>query len=156
MAKYTISKHRLEELQLELREILDVKWPAITKQLQDAREQGDLSENADYDAAKNEQAALKKRKDEIEEILENYELIEDVMRSTDEVSIGSTIEIYNYQKDRKEVITLVGSMDSDPFANKISMDTPLGKAVVKQKEGSEVTVHTLASPYKVKIIKIID
>ncbi|AJQ45398.1 transcription elongation factor GreA [Ureaplasma diversum] len=153
--KYTISRQALKELKEELRDILEVKWPEITKQLQDAREQGDLSENADYDAAKNEQAALSKRKEEIDAILENYELIEDIERIDGQITLGSSVEIINLRSDKKEVVTIVGSMDSNPFEGKVSNETPLGKALLGSKVNETVTVHAVA-PYRVKIIRILN
>ncbi|WP_031489413.1 transcription elongation factor GreA [Ureaplasma canigenitalium] len=153
--KHTISRQALADLKKELREILEVKWPEITKQLQEAREQGDLSENADYDAAKNEQAALSKRKEEIDAILENYELIEDIKRVDGEISIGSTVEIHNLRNNKIETVSIVGSMDINPFENKISNETPFAKALLGRRVGEEVTVH-VDNPYKIKILKIIE
>lgn len=153
--KYTISRQALKELKEELREILEIKWPEITKQLQDAREQGDLSENADYDAAKNEQAALSKRKEEIDAILENYELIEDIERIDGQITLGSSVEIINLRSDKKEIVTIVGSMDSNPFEGKVSNETPLGKALLGSKVNETVTVHAVA-PYRVKILRILN
>ncbi|MCV3753993.1 transcription elongation factor GreA [Ureaplasma zalophigenitalium] len=151
--KHTITKEKERELQQELHDILNIKWPEITRQLQAAREQGDLSENADYDAAKNEQANLNRRKEEIEDILNDYELIDDTKISMDRVSLGNVVKIFNYKTNQEEEYSIVGTIDVDPMKNRISNLSALGKALVGLKVNESVTLH-IDNPYKVKVLEI--
>lgn len=156
--KNIISKEKESELQAELREILDVKWPKITQQLKEAREQGDLSENADYDAAKNEQAALKKRLDEINSILNNYVVLDEKNLSKEEVGFNSTVEYIKYvdgEEPTKKIVKIVGELDIDPLESKFSNNSPLGKVLFSKKVGYEgVVVVDNGQDYKIKITKI--
>ncbi|MCV3743370.1 transcription elongation factor GreA [Ureaplasma sp. ES3154-GEN] len=151
--KHTITKAKEQELLQELHDILNIKWPEITRQLQAAREQGDLSENADYDAAKNEQANLNRRKEEIEDILNDYELIDDSKLSNETVSLGNVVRIFNYKTNQEEVYTIVGTIDVNPLENKISNLSALGKALVGLRVEETATLH-IDNPYRVKILEI--
>lgn len=150
-----ISKKGLEALNKELRELVDVKRPEIIKQIQEAREQGDLSENADYDAAKNEQARIEKRIQEIEEILNNIEIVEETKSKTGNVvAFGSTISYKELPKGEKYKVTICGSIEADPSKNLISNESPLAKAIIGRKVGDTVEIRGIDNPYKIEILNI--
>ena len=121
------------ELETELNELKNVKRPAVIKALKEARALGDLSENADYDAARSEQAQVEGRIQELEKIIENAHIIE--KGSTDTVSLGTTVKIKYIEDDDDEVeeYLIVGSKEADPSNNKISNESPIAKAIMNAK-----------------------
>lgn len=134
------------ELETELNELKTVVRPRVIKDLKDARAQGDLSENADYDAARDEQAQVEARIKELE-----YKLEHSVIAETKEkgvASIGSTI-IVSYDEDDEEEFKIVGSMEADPFENKISNESPIGKAVIGHKKGETLEVESPNGSYTI-------
>ena len=140
------------ELETELNELKNVKRPAVIKALKEARALGDLSENADYDAARNEQAVLEGRIKKIEQMLENYEIIEET--SKDKVGLGSTVSIRYIDDDEDDEYMIVGSQEADPFASKISNESPIAKALMNHKVGEKVTVESPNGNYQVEITEI--
>ena len=138
-------------LEQELNDLKLNKRPEVIKALKEARALGDLSENADYDAARNDQAQLESRIKELEYKLEHSEIIDHA--SKDIVSVGSTITIA-YDEDDTEEYMIVGSMEADPFNNKISNESPIGKAVLGHKKDEEVEVESPNGSYKIKILSI--
>ena len=142
------------ELETELNELKNVVRPRVIKDLKDARAQGDLSENADYDAARNEQAVLEGRIKKIEQMLENYEIIEET--SKDKVSLGSTVSIsyIDDDEDDSDEYMIVGSQEADPFASKISNESPIACALMGHKVGDIVTVDSPNGSYQVKVTEI--
>ena len=139
-------------LEEELNDLKTNKRPAVIKALKEARAQGDLSENADYDAARNDQAQIEGRIKELEYKLEHSEII-DNSKSKGTVNLGSTITIA-YDEDDTEEYMIVGSMEADPFNNKISNESPIGKAVIGHKKGEEVEVESPNGSYTIKILSI--
>ncbi|MEF9985030.1 MAG: transcription elongation factor GreA [Malacoplasma sp.] len=150
-----MTKDGIEKLKKELRHLIDVRRPKIIKQIQEAREQGDLSENADYDAAKNSQAIIEGRIKEIEEILNHIEIIDEKSNKTKVVKIGSKVKIKDFQDSKNYIYTIVGSIETDPGENKISNECPLAKSIMGKKEGEESHVRGVDEPYKVKILEIL-
>lgn len=144
-------KARLES---ELDFLINVRRPEIIKQIQDAREQGDLSENADYDAAKNEQGRIEEQIQKIKHILENALMIDSTSIDSNIVSIGTTVTVYDYQDEKEYSFTIVGSEGSDPKHNKISNESPLAKSIIGLKKGEIVEIKGIEKPYKVRIEKI--
>ena len=141
------------EIEEELNHLKEVKRPEVIKALKDARALGDLSENADYDAARNEQAQVEGRIKELELLLEKAELIE--KNNTDEVSLGATVTIkYVDDDDDVEEYRIVGSKEADPSNNKISNESPLAKAVMGHKVGNTCTVESPNGNYNVQIMEI--
>ena len=136
------------ELETELR-------PAVIKALKEARALGDLSENADYDAARSEQAQVEGRIQELEKILENAHIIE--KESTDSVCLGSTVKIKYIDDDDDELeeYLIVGSKEADPSNNKISNESPLAKAIMNAKAGDVCSVESPNGTYDVKIVEIL-
>ncbi len=150
--KTLLTKEGLKELQDELDELINVKRPANLKAIKEARALGDLSENADYDAAKNDQAELEGRIKKIEKMLENYEIIE--KSSNDVVGLGSTVNIKYIDDDEEDEYKIVGSQEADPFMSKISNESPIAKALLNKKVGDIVEVESPNGVYKVEIIEI--
>ena len=124
----------------------------VIVELQEARAQGDLSENADYDAARDHQARVEARIQELEAMIENVVLIEDV--DTDKVSIGTTVTIEYVGDNDTEAYSIVGSKEADPFNNKISNESPIAQAIMGKKTGDVVSVDSPNGKYDVKILKI--
>lgn len=138
-------KAELDHLKLELR-------PAVINSLKEARALGDLSENAEYDAARNEQAVVENRIQELEAMIEKAVLIKDV--KTDRVAIGTKVKIEYVADKDTEVYSIVGSKEADPFSNKISNESPIARAIMGLKVGSVVTVESPNGKYDVKIVEI--
>lgn len=150
--KIYLTQEGLAELKSELDELINVKRPANIKAIKEARALGDLSENADYDAAKNDQAEIEGKIKRIEKMLENVEIIEKV--STDKVSIGSTVAIEYVDDDEEDEYKIVGSQEADPFQSKISNESPIAKALLNKKVGDVVEVESPNGVYKIKITEI--
>ena len=142
----------LNELKKELEDLKLVKRPAVIEALKEARALGDLSENAEYDAARNEQAMVEGRIVEIEKMLENVVLLE--KGTTDKVSLGTEVNIKYVEDGEEEKYSIVGSTEADPFENKISNESPIASAIMNAKVGDVVTVDSPAGSYQVEIMAI--
>ena len=147
-----LTEEGLEELRQELDELKLVKRPEVINALKDARAQGDLSENAEYDAARTEQAQVESRIKELEAMLENAVIITKI--NTDVVSIGTTVTIEYVEDGDTEEYSIVGSKEADPFLNKISNESPIAKAIMGLKVGSTVSVDSPNGKYDVRILAI--
>ena len=150
--KTLLTEEGLKELQDELDDLINVKRPANLKAIKEARALGDLSENADYDAAKNDQAELEGRIKKIEKMLENYEIIE--KQSNDKVGLGSTVNIKYIDDDEEDEYVIVGSQEADPFESKISNESPIAIAIMNKKVGDIVEVESPNGAYKIEITNI--
>lgn len=140
------------ELETELNFLKTERRPAIIEAIKDARAQGDLSENADYDAARNEQAEVESRIAELEYMLANAKIIS--KSNNDAVDLGSTVVIEYLEDGELEEYQIVGSMEADPFENKISNESPIGKAIINKKIGDIISVESPNGNYEIKIVKI--
>ena len=140
------------ELEEELNELKNVKRPEVIKALKEARALGDLSENADYDAARAEQAQVEGRIQELEKIMENAHIIK--KGSTDKVSLGTTVKIKYVDDDDIEEYRIVGSKEADPSNNKISNESQLGAALIGKKVGDTVKVEAPVGEIEYKIISV--
>ncbi len=140
------------ELEEELNELKNVKRPAVIKALKEARALGDLSENADYDAARTEQAQVEGRIQELEKIIENAHIIKKA--STDKVGLGTTVKIKYVDDDEIEEYRIVGSKEADPSNNKISNESPIAKAIMNAKVGEVKKVASPNGEYEVEIVEI--
>ena len=155
--KVVLTKAGKEELERELRELIDNTREEVKRQLTEARAQGDLSENADYDAARNRQAEVEGRIKEIENILSNAEIIDEEGKSSKKghkVALGSVVTIRFVESGKEGKYMIVGTVESDPFNNKISNACPLGEALIGKVVGDIVDVKGPKSVYKVEVIKI--
>ena len=139
------------EAENELNELKNVRRPEVIKALKEARALGDLSENADYDAARNEQAIIEAKIKELEFKLEHAEIIDSKKKG--EVCLGSLVTI-SYDDGEEEEYKIVGSMEADPFDNKISNESPLGIALLNHKIGDAVLVESPNGGYTIKVVKI--
>ena len=140
------------EIEEELDHLKHERRPEVIKALKDARALGDLSENADYDAARAEQAQIEGRILELEKILENAEIIEN--NNSGKVSLGSTVVISYEDDDENEEYRIVGSKEADPSDNKISNESPIAKAIMNAKAGDICEVESPNGKYNVKIVEV--
>ena len=147
-----LTQQGLNEIKAELDELINVKRPANIQSIKEARALGDLSENADYDAARNEQAVLEDRIKKLEKMLENYEIIDET--SKDKVGLGCTVCIKYIDDDETDEYMIVGSQEADPFASKISNESPIAQALMNHKAGEVVTVESPNGSYQVEITEI--
>lgn len=147
-----LTEEGLDAIKVELDELIKVKRPNVINALKDARAQGDLSENAEYDAARQEQAVVESRIKELEKMIENAIIIQ--KSNTDEVSIGTSVTIEYLEDSLEETYSIVGSKEADPFTNKISNESPIASAILGKKVGDIVSVESPNGKYDVKIIKI--
>lgn len=150
--QFYVTSEGLEEMKKELEDLKMVKRPEVINALKDARALGDLSENAEYDAARNEQALVESKIQELEKMIEHATIIEDV--KTDKVRVGTTVKIEYIEDKETEVYSIVGSKEANPFENKISNESPIAKAIINKKVGDVVSVDSPNGKYDVKIIEI--
>lgn len=153
--KVYVTLEGYEELKNELSRLIHEERKVVINELQEARAQGDLSENADYDAARDHQARVEARIREVEEMIKNVEIIfDDKKGNTTIVTLGSTVEILDLDTNEQETYTIVGSVEADPFNGKLSNATPLAQALLDSKVGSTVRVVGVEEPYDVKILAL--
>ena len=151
--KIFLTQEGYDEIEKELNYLINTKRPENIIAIKEARALGDLSENADYDAARNEQAEIEARIKKLEAIMDNVQIIEEV--STDSVGLGNTVKIsYVDDEDDLDEYKIVGSQEADPFESKISNESPIAKALMGHKVGDVVSVESPNGSYDVKIINI--
>ena len=154
-SKTLLTHQGYQELKDELDHLINVRRPENIKAIKDARSLGDLSENADYDAARNEQAELEGRIKQLEKLLENVEIIDSLKQDKGIVNVGNTVSIkYMDDSDDVEEYQIVGSQEADPFAYKISNESPIAKALLNHKVGDIVSVDSPNGVYQVEITAI--
>ena len=156
MAKeYKLSPQRLKELQDEMNYLKTVREKEVAELIKEARSFGDLSENSEYDEAKNEQGKLYSRMAQLEEILSNYVVIEEEEDTAGEyIRLGSTVTVLDKEFDEELTYKIVGSQEADPMNGAISEDSPFGKALLGKNAGDDVTVDAPAGPVEYKILKV--
>lgn len=155
MAKeYKLSAARLEELKEELTYLKTVREKEVADQIKEARSFGDLSENSEYDEAKNEQGKLYSRIAELENILANCTVISEEETDTDVVRIGSRITVEDVEMGFEESYQVVGSQEADPMNGRISEESPFGKALLGKAVGELVIVEAPAGNIEYKVIDI--
>lgn len=147
-----ITKEGLEELKAELENLTKVERPEIVNAIKEARALGDLSENAEYHAAKERQGIVESRIHELEYLIENATIIKE--GTSKEVRIGSTVEIKYLEDDETDEYKIVGSTEADPFENKISNESPIAKVIMGKKVNDIVSVESPTGNYQVQIISI--
>lgn len=148
-----LTQEGLEELKTELAELKQQKLPSIIERVARAREYGDLSENAEYHNARDEQQLIEARIEEIETIINKARIIQQT-KSTQKVGMGSTVEIQETGSKKSTKVTIVGEFEADFAASKVSSVSPLGKALHGRKKGDEVTVQAPAGATAYTIISI--
>ena len=147
---YHITTDKKQELEQELEALIEHKMPDLAKRIDEARQNGDLSENAEYHAAREDMGWAKGRVEEIKEILDNSEIIE--AGDSDKIRIGSTFTATINGTER--TFTIVGAQEADPMSGKISNESPLGKAFLGKKKGSKVEIVVPAGTQIYEIQKI--
>lgn len=150
-----LTQKGLEEKQKEYDELVGVRRKEVADRIKEATAYGDLSENSEYDAAKNEQAELEERISVLEDMLNNYEIIDSNAAKGDVVDLGLNVHLKNITKKKEETYRIVGSAEADPFNNLISNESPIGKGLLKHKVGETVSIDIPSGKIvKYKILKI--
>ena len=144
----------LKKLEDELENLKVVKRKEVAGKIKEAREQGDLSENAEYDAAKDEQRDIEARIEELEKILKNAEVVVEDDVDLDTINIGCTVDVYDKEFEEEIVFKLVGSTEANSLEGKISNESPVGKALIGKKVGDVVAVETQAGVIEYEVLKI--
>ncbi len=144
----------LKELEDELQELKVVKRREIAQKLKEARAQGDLSENAEYDAAKDEQRDIEARIEKIEKILKNVEVIDEDEVDLTKISVGCRVELKDLTDKETVLYSIVGSTEADILNNKISNESPIGLALMGKSIGDTIAVEAPAGVFKYKILDI--
>ena len=152
--KNILTKEGLAKYEEELHDLKTVKLKEVAEKLKEAREQGDLSENAEYDAAKDEQRDIAARIEVIEKILKNAEVIDDSDVDINKISIGCTVKLKDLEFDEEIEYKIVGSSEANSLKGKISNESPVGKALIGAKKGQTVSVETQAGVFKYKVLGI--
>ena len=144
----------LKKLEDELQELKVVRRKEVAQEIKEAREQGDLSENAEYDAAKDEQRDIEARIEEIEKILKNAEVADDESTKKGVISLGCTVKVLDMEFDEELEFKLVGSTEAKSLDSKISNESPLGKALIGKKTGDVITVESPSGDMNYKVLKV--
>jgi transcription elongation factor GreA len=152
--KNVITYEGLKKLEDELEELKTVKRKEVAKKIAEAREQGDLSENAEYDAAKAEQLEYENRIEEIEQILKYAEVVVEDEVDVRKVSIGCKVKIMDLEYNDEMEFKIVGSTEANSLNGKISNESPVGKALIGRKTGDTVKVQTQSGTIKYRILNI--
>ena len=152
--EYKMSAARAQELQEELNYLKTTRSDEVAEQIKVARGFGDLSENSEYDEAKNEQGKLYSRIAEVENILSNYVVIEEHESDPNSVRLGSTVKVMDLEFEEEETYQVVGSQEADPMNGRISEDSPFGKALLGKAIGDEVQVEAPAGVLRYRILEI--
>ncbi|HSX39956.1 MAG TPA: transcription elongation factor GreA [Candidatus Saccharimonadales bacterium] len=147
-----VTKDGLEKLKKELKELIDIKRPEIAQRIKVARENGDISENAEYDAARQEQAFVEGRISELEEIVKTAKVSDVKTAKKDEVYVGSKVTVHI--DGDKEIFYIVGAPEANPMQKKISHESPLGAALLGKKVGEIIEVEVPVGRLKYKILSI--
>lgn len=150
-----LTKEGLKKLEDELQDLKVVRRKDVAAKIKEARGQGDLSENAEYDAAKEEQAEIEARIIVIEKMLRNVHVIEEDNINAGTVSLGSKVKVFDESFDEEEIYTIVGSAEADPFNGKISNESPIGAGLIGHDVGDIVDINTPNGVSKIKILEIL-
>ncbi len=148
-----LTKEGYEEIKQELEDLINVKRPENIQAIKEARALGDLSENADYDAARNEQAEIEAKIKKLQAVVDNVTIIDEI--TTNKVGVGNTVKI-SYVDDPEDTdqYKIVGSQEADPFESKISNESPIAVALLGHKVGDTVSVSSPNGSYEIKVIEI--
>ncbi|MEG0614810.1 MAG: transcription elongation factor GreA [Oscillospiraceae bacterium] len=149
-----MSKEGYDKLEKDLEYLITVKRAEVAQKLKEARAFGDLSENAEYDEAKNEQGILEAKIAEMEMTVANASVVDNSQLSNDEVGVGSVVKLKDVELDEIEILQIVGSTEADPDNGKISDESPIGIAVLNKKVGDVVEVIAPVGIIKMKIMEI--
>ncbi|MFA5659159.1 MAG: transcription elongation factor GreA [Oscillospiraceae bacterium] len=152
--KKRISREGYNKLESELEYLITVRRSEVAEKLKEARSFGDLSENAEYDEAKNEQGILEAKIAELEAYIANAEVINDDDVTVHEVGVGSIIKLKDIEMNEIETLQIVGSTESDPDKGKVSDESPIGKAAIKKRVGDIIEVEAPMGVLRFEIMEI--
>ena len=152
--KNILTYEGLKKLEDELENLKVVRRKEVSQKIKEAREQGDLSENAEYDAAKDEQRDIEARIEELEKILKTAEVVVEEEADLDKVSIGCSVKILDCEFEEELEYKIVGSTEANSLKGKISNESPVGKALLGKQVGDTVTVETPAGEFSYKVLSI--
>lgn len=154
MAEVYLTKEAYKELEEKLSKLKSDGRVEVAKKIAFARSFGDISENSEYDAAREEEAILEQEITQIEETLRNAQIISKSANDTSKVGVGANVELFDMDFDEKITLKIMGSIESDPLSGKISNESPLGKALLGKSKGEEVDVTTPAGIQRYKVLSI--
>ena len=152
--KNILTYEGLKRYEDELQNLKVVKRKEVAQKIKEAREQGDLSENAEYDAAKDEQRDIELRIEELEKLLKNAEVVVEDEIDLDKTNIGCKVKVYDVDEDEEMEFKIVGSTEANSLQNKISNESPVGQALMGKKAGDVVDVETQAGVIQYKVLEI--
>ena len=151
---FPMTEQGKQKLEQELEQLKTVKRKEVVERIKIARSFGDLSENSEYDSAKEEQAFVEGRITTLENMIRNAKIIEDTGENTNTVTLGKSVTFIELPDGEEETYTIVGSAEADPFEGKISNDSPIAKSLLGKQVDEEVTVHTPGGEMFVRITSI--
>lgn len=152
--KNILTYEGLKKLEDELQDLKVVRRKEIAEKIKEAREQGDLSENAEYDAAKDEQRDIELRIEELEKLLKNAEVVVEDEIDTDKINVGCKVKLLDVEYDEEMEYYIVGSTEANSLQNKISNESPVGHALIGKGVGDVVDVETQAGVIQYKVLEI--
>ncbi len=152
--KRLLTYEGLRQLEEEIQELKVVRRKEVAQKIKEAREQGDLSENAEYDAAKDEQRDIEARIEEIEKILKNAEVVVEDEVELDKINVGCKVRVFDFEYDEEDEFKIVGSTESNSLKKRISNESPVGSALIGKKVGDVVQVETLSGIIELKVLEI--
>ena len=152
--KVVLTYEGLRKREDELEELKTVRRKEVAEKIKEARGQGDLSENAEYDSAKEEQAEIEARIVFLEKMLRNAEVIDEEELSNEVISVGCTVKLYDVEFDEEVIYTIVGSAEADPMNGRISNESPVGMSLLGHKSGETIAIEAPEGEVKFKIVDI--
>ena len=154
--RFKMSQERLDAIKQELYELETVRTKEVAEQIKEARSFGDLSENSEYDEAKNEQGKVYSRIEELKVLIENAEIVDniDVDAPKDAITLGSIVKVRDVAEDFEETYEIVGSQEANPRAGRISDDSPVGRGLHGHRAGETVSIMAPAGELKFEIISV--
>ena len=152
--QFKLSQSRFEELKEELNYLKTTREKEIEEQIKEARSFGDLSENSEYDEAKNEQGKLHSRIAEVEHILANAVILDEAALDSNRVEMGMNVKVKFVSDGREAEYAIVGTQEANPMQGRLSDESPIGKALVGHKEGDTVKVESPNGSFKVKLLSV--
>lgn len=150
--KVVLTYEGLKNMEAELENLKTVRRKEVAEKIKEARSQGDLSENAEYDAAKEEQAEIEARIVQLEKMLRNAEVIDEEEGTKDTISLGTTVTLLDLEFDEEMEYTIVGSAEADPMNGRISNESPVGMALLGHKKGEHIKIETPDGEVEFKIL----
>lgn len=154
--RFKMSQERLDAIKQELYELETVRMKEVAEQIKEARSFGDLSENSEYDEAKNEQGKVYSRIEELKVLIDNAEIVDNIDADApkDTVTLGSIVKVLDLEDDFEETYEIVGSQEANPKAGRISDDSPVGRGLRGHRAGETVSIAAPAGELKFKIISV--